>query len=250
RIAEHEVVAGDVWEAPEIHAIAELRPARGETAVAAGPRYQRVPRQHPVSDRLGKAEDIHAGEPRLADDAVDEARPATAAPAGGPEPEPALCEAAGTVDGEVMTVADLQHLRLRPILRILEVDATTRIAEFGVAECLVEPPGRHVQRLLSRAQLGSEDAVLADDLADAGAPQQHALGGLSPVHPPRLDRGAIIAPEQDVVLGDGGRMQHADHLGGGHLRPQLLGCLAAVKPMRRHEFDAVETDRQVVVGET
>src|SRR5690606_6271293 len=73
---------------------------------------------------------------------------------------------------------------------------------------------------------------------------------LSRVHPPRLDRGAIIAPEQDVVLGDGGRMQHADHLGGRHLRPQLLGCLAVVEPVCRHEFDAVETDRQVVVGET
>src|SRR5690606_5606090 len=56
-------------------------------------------------------------------------------------------------------------------------------------------------------------------------------------------------PEQDVVLGDGRRMQHPDHLGGRDLRSELLRRLAAIETMRRHEGDAVELERQVVVGE-
>src|SRR5690606_15021736 len=149
RIAQHEVVAGDMREAAEVDGIGELFAAGREAPVATGTRNERVARNDPVAHRRGKAEDVDAADPRVHHDAVAQAEALALAPRGATEGEPAFRERAEPAHREAKTVAHVDDARLGAMGRQLEIDPAARVSELGIAERLVEPPRRPVERVLA-----------------------------------------------------------------------------------------------------
>jgi len=109
---------------------------------------------------------------------------------------------------------------------------------------------RVAQHMGERADLRDEGEPPAPDLPDCAASHQHALAGVSPVHPPDLHLGVVPAAIEDVGLGDPVGGQHALSILRVDRQVRARAHLRSRQPAFRLEVGPVEAECPVVVGET
>src|SRR5262249_5146943 len=123
---------------------------------------------------------------------------AAAAPDDTPAREPAVGERLKPVGAKLTDADHVGHNALATKCAGLDILATTRVTQIGVAETREDAPDRDVQHRLEATQLSLKRLRAAADFAEAASEEVHAQCRIGPIDAVKIDAGAIPETARNV----------------------------------------------------